>query len=246
MDGMIAFDIDGVLANFTRGFTRIGHRLFGTPVGDSESQQTWNFEEFPELELDTEKAAYDGPIWTAIKTSPDFWATLDPKNVSVMPRINRIQNKIFITNRPGIHTMEQSVHFLETWGIENPRVIVVSSYEKAAVAVKENVVAVIDDLYKNCVDIKKAVPNAHTTMLYCAYNKVHHDEWLHHYCGTVVLSVDAFIDGCYARGLVREVYHDVIDDEILRQFNAQNFGHSVSLDPHSSPNDFLHVVGGGR
>jgi phosphoglycolate phosphatase-like HAD superfamily hydrolase len=33
--GTLVFDIDGVLANFTRGFTRIANKLFGTPVGDA-------------------------------------------------------------------------------------------------------------------------------------------------------------------------------------------------------------------
>jgi hypothetical protein len=209
--GIIAFDIDGVLANFTRGFTRIAHQLYGTPVGDTESQQTWNFEEFPELRLDKVKAAFDGPVWTAVKTSPDFWARLDPKNPSVMPRINRIANKVFITNRPGINTKEQSIQFLETWGIENPRVIVVDGHNKGDIAIHENVVAVIDDLYKNVVDIHKAVANCYTALLYCAYNKVHHDEWLHHHCGDVVLSVDQFIDECYDRKLVVDVSYEDSD-----------------------------------
>ncbi len=215
MEGVIAFDIDGVLANFTRGFTRIGHQIFGTPVGDSESQQTWDFHDFPELELDKEKSGFNGPIWTAVKTSPDFWANLDPKNPSVMHRINAIQNKIFITNRPGIETLSQSVQFLESWGIEDPVVIV--GHEKGPIAVRENVIAVVDDLWTNCFDIKKAMPNAYVTMLYCAYNKFSHEDWLTNYGGIIVLSVDAFIDGCYARGLVREAPQDTSVDARIRE-----------------------------
>jgi hypothetical protein len=215
MQGVIAFDIDGVLANFTRGFTRIGHQLFGTPVGDTSCQQTWDFHLFPELGLDKEKSSFNGPIWTAVKESPDFWATLDPINPSVMHRINAIQNKIFITNRPGIETAAQSVQFLESWGIEDP--VVILGHEKGPIAIRENVVAVMDDLWTNCFDIKKAVPSAYVTMLWCAYNEFSHDEWLKQYAGTLVLSVDAFIDGCYARGLVREKPEDTSVDARIRE-----------------------------
>jgi hypothetical protein len=211
-EGIIAFDIDGVLANFTRGFTRIGHQLFGTPVGDSESQQTWMFEEFTSLGLDKPKC---DAIWKVVKTSPDFWATLDPKNVSVMSRINRIANKVFITNRPGLNPIMQSEHFLELWGIENPRVIVAA--EKGEIAKREHVVAVIDDLNTNVIDIKKWVPDCYATLLYCNYNKVHHEEWLYHHCGEIVLSVDEFIDGCYTRGLIRETVEDDNVDARLRE-----------------------------
>ena len=209
--GVIAFDIDGVLANFTRGYTKIAHRLYGTPVGDSACQQSWDFHKFPELCLDKEKSDFNGPIWTEVKNSPVFWATLDPFNVSVMPRINKIENKIFITDRPGVDTLEQSVFFLENWGIENPKIIVGS--EKGPIAIRENVVAVIDDRWKNVVDIHNAIPTCYTALLYCAYNKEYHQEWLEHFKGEIVLSVDHFIDTCYDRGLVQErVSH--IDDQI--------------------------------
>ncbi len=213
--GVIAFDIDGVLANFTRGYTRIGHRLYGTPVGDSATQETWNFEDYPRLKLDKLQAAFDGPIWEIVKSSPDFWATLDPFNVSVMPRINHIENKIFITNRPGINTREQSEQFLENWGIENPKVILGS--EKGPIAVREGVIAVIDDLYKNVVDIKAAMPPTYCALLYCAYNKCFHPEWevlaqgKLRYNTEVVLSVDHFIDRCYEQGLVVERRSNIDD-----------------------------------
>jgi hypothetical protein len=211
--GVIAFDCDGVLANFTRGYTKLGHQLYGTPVGDSATQETWNFEDYPRLHLDKTKASYTGPIWEGVKSSPDFWATLDPMNISVMPRINRIENKIFITNRPGINTKEQTEQFLETWGIENP--IVILGSEKGPIAVREGVVAVIDDLYKNVVDIKAAVPSCYAALLYCGYNKCYHDEWEESRNGEVVLSVDHFIDRCYQQGLVvdRET-NSAIDDQI--------------------------------
>lgn len=216
MDGVIAFDIDGVQANFTRGFTRIGHQLFGTPVGDWASQQTWNFQDFAALGLDDAKCK---AIWKVIEASPDFWATLDPVNISVMSRINKIANKIFITNRPGINPKEQSEYFLQQWGIENPRVVLAA--QKGPVAVQEGVVAIIDDLYTNVVDVKKAVPGCYAALLSCDYNKVHHDEWVNHHCGDVVLSIDHFIDECYYRAIVVEHLDQTMDDHITALFEEK-------------------------
>lgn len=194
---MIAFDLDGVLANFIRGFTRIGNRLFRTPVGDATSHQAWMFEHFPELGLDKSMCE---EIWRQLDKSPTFWADLDPMNTSVMDRINGIQNKIFVTNRRGIDPQGQSEAFLERWGVTNPRVVVAA--DKGRVAQEYGITAIIDDYYPNVVDVKTAVPNAFAALLYVPYNKVHHDEWLQSHCGDIVLSVDQYIDACEVKGLI--------------------------------------------
>lgn len=197
--GLISFDLDGVLANFTRGFTRIGHELFGTPVGDGQSQETWFFEDYPQLGLDKVACDFkDGPIWGRIKTSPTFWEDLDPFNVSVMHRINRIKNKVFITNRLGVNPKEQSVMFLHKWGVYNANVIVAE--KKAPVAVELNVVAHVDDYYKNIKELYVDATNVKFLALhYAPYNKIDHQSPFHH---MVTLSVDHFIDECEARGYV--------------------------------------------
>lgn len=196
---VISFDLDGVLANFTRAFTRIAHDLFGTPVGGEQSQQNWMFEDFPELGLDRQQCAINGPIWTKVKKSVTFWADLDPLNVSIMSRINTIRNKVFITNRPGVNPLEQSVYFLEKWGIEDPYVIVAD--QKAPIAIEYNVVAHIDDYIKNVRELKDAKVR-YTALYYAPYNKIHHEQWKES-GGEIVLSVDHFIDECDARGYTR-------------------------------------------
>jgi hypothetical protein len=195
--GNIAFDIDGVLANFTRGFTRIANHLFGTPIGDHPSQESWMFEDLPSLDLD--KAKCDA-VWKVIKDSQNFWANLDPFNPSVMFVIEKIENKIFITNRPGHLPKEQSIAFLERWGVYGPNVIVAA--DKVPTVKDHNVVAMIDDYEKNCFPIREAVPECYTAMLHTPYNKIHHAKWLA-MGGEIVLSVDQFIYNCKQRGLVR-------------------------------------------
>lgn len=201
MTGNISFDLDGVLRNFTRGFTRIAHELFGTPVGDGPSQQSWVFESFPELGLDAEACDWSkGPIWTRIKSSETFWQDLDPFNTSVMKRIDRITNKVFITNTVGVKAYEQSVEFLERWGVHHPTVIVAA--DKKAPAIEYNVVAHIDDYLKNCIDLRSALgADKYIALLYVPYTKVWQPEW-QALGGEVVLSTDHFIDECEKRGLV--------------------------------------------
>jgi hypothetical protein len=226
----VAFDCDGVLANFSRGFVRIAHQLFGTPVGDYSSQQCWMFEDFPELGLDKDKCK---AVWKVITESKYFWTSLDPLNPSIMQTINNIENKVFITNRPGVDTQKQTEWFLERWGIYQPRVIVAE--QKGPVVLKENVVAILDDYIKNVTEIRAAAPSCYTALLYTPYNKVYHNEWrgktadyqspsfwrkvhasLAGFPATpimniaykypdapIVLSVDHFINECESRGLIK-------------------------------------------
>src|SRR4051812_2205891 len=198
MEQNIAFDIDGVLANFTRGFTRIAFDLFGTPVGDGQSQETWFFEAYPQLGLTKEQCGFtDGPIWNEVRTSQDFWYDLDPFNASVMHRIDRIKNKIFITNRLGVDPLQQTVDWLEQWGVLGPQVIVAE--QKVPVALEYNVVAMTDDYIKNCNELKGVVK--FMALHYAPYNKIHHEDWTSR-GGEIMLSVDHFINECEKRGYV--------------------------------------------
>jgi len=196
--GVISIDVDGVLANFTRAFTRLGYQLFKTPVSDNEAQQFWMFEDFPELGLTKVKCA---EIWKIIKSDPYFWAELDPLNISLMHRINSIKNRIFITNRPGIATDKQTVAFLERWGVYEPVVLVAE--KKAPVAVEYNVVAHLDDYIVNCEEIKAALPNAYVALVAKPYNEAYRYDWqTGPYQGEVVLSADDFFNKCDERGLI--------------------------------------------
>lgn len=198
---MISFDLDGVLANFIKGFTQIAHKLHGTPVSDTPAHQSWMFEDFPELNLTTQQCKR---VWDeGILNNPDFWADLDPINVSVMKRINAIPNKMFITNRAGINPHGQSVRFLRTWGIDNPLVVVAKA--KGPVAIDYGVTAHIDDYYPNCVDIQTArtidggQPACFTSLLWTPYTMKHHHEWQ----GPISLSVDHFLNEVESRGLIK-------------------------------------------
>lgn len=189
---MISFDIDGVLANFVRGFTRVAHDLYGTPVCDSTAQATWFIDEFAQVCLTAEQCNFeDGPIWHAIKASTDFWSELDPLNPSVMSRINRLPHKIFVTNRYGRNVLRQTHWWLSLKGIIDPQVIVTA--DKAAAMKAYRVVAHIDDAVSNCESLRTIVP--YVAMLHMPYNLDYHLTWKAK-GGEIVLSVDHFLDEC--------------------------------------------------
>jgi hypothetical protein len=195
--GNVSFDLDGVLANFIRGFLRVGHDLYGTPVGGHHVHKTWAFEDWTPLGLDQHKTAH---MWEVLFQNPRFWSDLDPENVSIMERINLMTNRLFITNRAGINPKMQSIEFLEKWGVMNPRVYVAK--DKVPIAQREHVIAHIDDYYPNCVEIKQALPDAYVALLWTQYNEQFHNEW-RRMGGEVVLSVDEFCDALDNRGLSR-------------------------------------------
>lgn len=252
--GTISFDLDGVLANFTRGFTRIGARLFGSTPGDQPSQASWIFEEVPELELTKERVGHPikgGGMWAEVIKSPSFWANLDPINVSIMHTIDKIKNKVFITNRLGVQPREQSVSFLERWGVIEPNVIVAA--DKGPVAQKLNVTAHLDDYFPNCTDIAKAMPNAFVSLLGVPYNLQYRTpttaplppRWSPArlwdtpvikpaaWQGHVAMSTDHFIMECDKRGLIqwdqsytvdketRQLERQILSDELQKEAQIQ-------------------------
>lgn len=190
----VSLDIDGCLANYVRSYTRIGHKLFGTPVCDTQS--LWDHWDSPELQLSKSQCDI---IRGEILASPYFWAYLDPLNQSVMYRIERYNNRIFITKREGLHVHQQTVKFLERWWISHPVVYVAK--DKAAIAKARNVVAHLDDCPRNCLAMKSALPDAYIALLSQLYNQSRHDE-----CRAqgivVVYSVDQFCTAIESKGLV--------------------------------------------
>lgn len=96
----VAFDVDGVLANFSHGFSQVLHDLFGTPVvaGDFDVK-SWNWADWMDgLTHEQERAA-----WEEVNRRPSFWLDLDPfVDAQVVNRINRLGNDhqvSFLTNR---------------------------------------------------------------------------------------------------------------------------------------------------
>ncbi len=114
------FDMDGVLADFMSGFTKIAHDMFGYAECRTENQVRWDFDHMK----DTHVAA----IWKEIKSSRTFWATL-PSLISGNEHLRLAdlcveRDVYFVTARPGLQARRQTSEWLNQYDIDDPAVIV--------------------------------------------------------------------------------------------------------------------------
>ena len=164
----IAFDMDGVLADFSTAFHEVEHRLFGA--------SSVVLAEAPELAAQHEEDAADPAaarsanpremrrrrdvIWDAIHKTPDFWTTLQPLDAGAVRRIHGMMLRLgwevfFITQRPstvGQTVQRQTQQWLHLQGFDMPSVLVISGSRGAAAgALRLNFH--VDDSPQNCLDV---------------------------------------------------------------------------------------------
>lgn len=177
----IAFDMDGVLADFESAFREVEVRLFGDEVPPAPEQPEARAAEEARAESPKRRATdLDEPasnddeivtpriptrrkldsVWAAIESTPDFWATLKPIDPGAVKRIKEMMLQhgwevVFITQRPrtaGDSVQRQTQRWLVEQGFDWPSVLVVpGSRGKAAAALHLDYL--VDDSPKNCVDV---------------------------------------------------------------------------------------------
>jgi len=147
--GKPLIDIDGVLADFTLGFTTLASERWQTktriiPRMPTRFHQAWSFSKLmtPQEERDT---------WTYIDNNTWWWATLKPLvDVDFAQRLNMIARKVpiyFVTSRPD-DVAQTTTRWLEhTLGIDCPSVIL--SKKKGEVARLLGATHAIEDRLEN-------------------------------------------------------------------------------------------------
>ncbi len=143
----VAMDLDGVMVDFTTGFTSLGNEMFGTPILGAETQQNWSWSEILNgRQIDA--------IWEEILADSVFWLRLKPQEELDVERINKYARKnvlMYITNRSGYMAWEQSVTWLLRQGIREPLVVVTNSKLKACR--KYGLTVAIEDAPSNLKDL---------------------------------------------------------------------------------------------
>ncbi len=123
----IAFDIDGVLANFTDAYAKrlvkvSGENLLPTPL----TIPNWDWDKHYGYTADQINATWENIIADGL-----FWQKLDPlAEPEVFSRINvlsKFHPVYFITNRVGKNCKQQTEKFLYTQGIYYPTVLIASN-----------------------------------------------------------------------------------------------------------------------
>ena len=150
----IAFDLDGVLADFAAAYGAIARRLLPRPAAGV-------------LGL-SEAGSQDGPapvrverrIWREIRSTENFWTTLDPIEpdaiTSIHERAVRYRwDTFFVTQRPataGDTVQRQTQRWLVEQGFPLPAVIVHRGLRGSLAAALE-IDFLVDDAVEHCVDV---------------------------------------------------------------------------------------------
>ncbi len=169
MKRVIGMDIDGVIADFVRGFTAKGREKFGQtiPVVHTERHMSWD--EFPGLGEHEQHM-----IWEHIRGSSNFWRFLSPcVPVYVFGSLSQISQEFplyFITKRSlGVNVKQQTEGWLKDHGIANPTVLITGAKGEAAKAL--GLTHYIDDKAGNAVFTKYNSPETDVYLIDRKYNQ---------------------------------------------------------------------------
>ena len=179
----IAFDLDGVLADFAAAYGRIAGRLFpeslprtvSTEAGAGGDRQA-AAEGRPASRAIGEDAgrasaeALPGDVrlsprrrdrvWREIRSTPDFWLTLEPMDPAVVARLHeravaRRWETFFVTRRPataGDTVQRQTQRWLVEQGFALPSVVVHDG-SRGRLAAALELDFLVDDTVQHCVDV---------------------------------------------------------------------------------------------
>jgi hypothetical protein len=161
--------MDGVLADFASAFHAVEERLFpdspGLSAGEPESEAASGSPEQP----DAKPKEADNPhemrrrreaIWAVIRSTPDFWTTIQPTEDGAVRRIHELMLQhrwevFFITQRPateGDTVQRQTQRWLVAQGFDLPSVLVISG-SRGAAAGALRLDYHVDDSPQNCLDV---------------------------------------------------------------------------------------------
>lgn len=115
----VVFDIDGVLADFSCGFTALASAMFpGVQVFRATDQPTYHWQGLDKKQVNE--------VWRAIDTMPGFWESLPPlvdeRHFEAIDALAIDMPVYFVTARPDSAKF-QTERWLRFRGVESPTVI---------------------------------------------------------------------------------------------------------------------------
>jgi len=158
---LIACDMDGIVTNFSLGFSQVVNKLTDgrAPLVTSHDQvKAWQWKPWYWPEGFTNKL--NEKAWDWIHASPTFWRDLEPlfpDDIPYLASIARTEPVVFMTRREGLGAWEQTVLWLQNHGIEEPLVVRVrSGEEKWEICQRMGIRVLIDDNPKTLMAAKEA------------------------------------------------------------------------------------------
>ena len=171
----IGFDLDGVLANFHYGFSKIANELFGSPiVKDVNEVKAYRWEDWG-YPLDKKQ---HNKVWREIDSNTnDFWLDLQPLvENTIFERMKKMEkencNFFFITSRKntaGKSALSQTKDWIESCtALKNFSVI--PSHRKGGILDRAEIDYFIDDLPENVIEAAIEAPKCKSFLLVRPYN----------------------------------------------------------------------------
>ena len=166
----IGFDMDGVLADFASAFRHVEARLFKTESRIPDEPVEEEPADGPAAKSDASRGAREvdphearrrrEAVWSAIRSTPNFWTTLEPTAEGAVRRIHELALRhrwevFFITQRPetdGETVQRQTQRWLVEQGFDLPSVLVIAGSRGAAAAALR-LDYHVDDSTQNCIDV---------------------------------------------------------------------------------------------
>ena len=216
----IAFDVDGVLANFSKGFCAVLKDLFNIDIDPTECR-SWHWWEWVDgLTEDMENQA-----WRSIFDDHKyrhFWTELEPLCTDAdVKRINALSKEhvvTFITSRTEKAQHQNVCIVTQAWlhheGFRAYPNVFISS-EKGKRAKELGVHVMIDDNGPNAIDLLDA--GIATALLRRPYNESF-VELVRAKGGVIVNSLDEFIDLCMKTQVHVEDYQEILAQAPLAYF----------------------------
>ena len=171
----IGFDLDGVLANFHYGFSKIANELFGSPiVKDINEVKAYRWEDWG-YPLDKKQ---HNKVWREIDSKiNNFWLDLEPLvENTIFERMKKMEkencNFFFITSRKntaGKSALSQTKDWIESCtALKNFSVI--PSHRKGGILDRAEIDYFIDDLPENVIEAAIEAPKCKSFLLVRPYN----------------------------------------------------------------------------
>lgn len=183
----VGVDIDGVLADFNRGFTHLMNQLYDTRVHPKLDDWDWPSKYWSDSQVEA--------AWAVINANPDWWRQLqpyEPSRFQVLQMAAQDNHELyFLTQRTGGLPVKQATEdWLVSNGIYRPTVLLVGDKGPAAVSLRLD--RLVDDRPHNISDVLLHAEKTCRCYVWDApYNEVYywpHVKRVHH-------MQEVFVDG---------------------------------------------------